>query len=129
MAPASTMNIPGILAKLEIAPVNSGACGAGWIEQPSGAELISLNPATGAEIARVRMAGSADYDRIVSEAAETFRQWRLVPAPKRGQIVREYSKTSASGAGFQPDSSLPPQEHQPGSGAGTAFSAARPIPL
>src|SRR2546430_408667 len=84
-----TMNISGILAKLEIDPVNSGACGSRWIEHPCGAELISLNPATGSEIARVRMADSADYDRIVSEAAETFRQWRLVPAPKRGQIVRE----------------------------------------
>ena len=83
------MNIGGILAKLEIEPVNSGACGAAWVERPSGGELISLNPATGAEIARVRMADSADYDRIVCEAAETFRQWRLVPAPKRGQIVRE----------------------------------------
>jgi aldehyde dehydrogenase (NAD+) len=89
MSVASAMNISGILAKLEIEPVNSGVCGAGWIERPSGGELISLNPATGAEIARVRMADSADYDRIVCEAAETFRQWRLVPAPKRGQIVRE----------------------------------------
>jgi NAD-dependent aldehyde dehydrogenases len=83
------MNIDSILAALEIDPVNSGACGAGWIERPSGGELISLNPASGAEIARVRMADSADYDRIVTDAAETFRQWRLAPAPKRGQMVRE----------------------------------------
>src|SRR5207249_8315798 len=42
-----------------------------------------------AEIARVWMAGPADYDHIAGEAAEVFQQWRLVPAPKRGQIVRE----------------------------------------
>src|SRR5882672_8915344 len=83
------INIADILASLEIEPVNSGACGASWIEHPSGGELVSLNPATESEIARVRMAGSDDYDRIVGEAAGTFQQWRLVPAPKRGEIVRE----------------------------------------
>src|SRR5260370_37869544 len=83
------INVDDILARLEIEPVNSGACGVSWIEHPSGGELVSLNPATGTEIARVQMAGSGDYDRIVGEAAETFRKWQLVPAPKRGQIVRE----------------------------------------
>ena len=82
-------NTADILASLEIEPVNSGACGASWIERPSGGELAATNPATGSEIARVRMAGSGDYDRIACEAAETFRQWQLVPAPKRGQLVRE----------------------------------------
>ncbi len=83
------MNIAGILDTLEIETVNSGACGADWIGRPSGDELCSLNPATGAEIARVRGAGPGDYDRIVSEAAETFLRWRMLPAPKRGEIVRE----------------------------------------
>ena len=83
------MNIAGVLDTLEIEPVNSGACGADWIGRPSGDELCSLNPATGAEIARVRGAGPGDYDRIVSEAAETFLRWRMLPAPKRGEIVRE----------------------------------------
>jgi len=83
------MNSAGILARLEIEPVNSGACGMDWIASPSGGEIPSLNPATGAEIARVRMAGPDDCARIVGEAAVTFRRWRLVPAPKRGEIVRE----------------------------------------
>jgi aldehyde dehydrogenase (NAD+) len=82
-------NVADILARLGIERVNSGACGASWIEQPSGGELVSVNPATGLEIARVQMAGVEDYDRIVREAADTFRKWQLVPAPKRGQIVRE----------------------------------------
>ena len=83
------IKVADILATLEIEPVNSGACGASWIEQPSGGELVSLNPATGSEIASVRMTGAEDYDRIVREAADTFQRWQLVPAPKRGQIVRE----------------------------------------
>ncbi len=83
------MKVSDILANLEIEPVNSGACGTGWIEKPAGCELASINPATGAEIARVASAGPTDYDRIVSDAAETFLRWRMLPAPKRGEIVRE----------------------------------------
>ena len=83
------MNTADILARLEIEPVNSGACGSCWIEQPAGDEICSLNPATGAPIARVRMAGPQDYDKIANDAAEVFQRWRLVPAPQRGQIVRQ----------------------------------------
>ena len=83
------MNLSDILTRLEIEPVNSGAWGAAPNDHPSGEELISLNPATGKEIARVRMAGLDDYNQIAGEATEVFRRWRLVPAPKRGQIVRE----------------------------------------
>lgn len=78
-----------ILPSLEIEPLNSGACGADWIDRPSGGELASLNPATGGVIARVTMAGVSDYERIVAEASASFAKWRLVPAPERGRIVRE----------------------------------------
>src|SRR5215467_14243764 len=61
------VKIADILTRLEIEPVNSGACGAEWIDKASGDEIPSLNPATGGEIARVRMSGAGDYDRIVGE--------------------------------------------------------------
>ena len=77
------MNVADILARLEIEPVNSGACGARWVECPSGGELSSFNPATGSDIAKVRMAGAQDYDRIVNEAARTFLDWRLARGPRR----------------------------------------------
>src|SRR6266478_5838417 len=83
------MTVDAILNSLGIEPLNSGACGAEWIEHPSGKALISVNPATGIEIARVLSTGPADYDRIVNDAAETFLRWRMLPAPKRGEIVRE----------------------------------------
>lgn len=78
-----------IPAALAIEPLNSGACGAQWIERPAGGELESINPATGDVIARVAMAGADDYERIVADSADTFRKWRLLPAPERGPIVRE----------------------------------------
>lgn len=78
-----------VLEELGIEPINSGACGAGWIERPSGAELSSLNPATGAPIARILQASLADYERVAGEAQAAFEKWRAWPAPKRGEVVRQ----------------------------------------
>lgn len=78
-----------VLERLEIEPVNSGACYGDWIPNPSGGELASVNPADGSVIARVRMAGREDYERVAEAAAHAFLEWRMVPAPKRGEIVRE----------------------------------------
>src|SRR5579862_8235840 len=83
------MNRSDVFEALELEPLNSGVCGANWIGYPSGGEIVSLNPATGAELGRVAAAGADDYDRVVSESIAVFQKWRLVPAPKRGQIVRE----------------------------------------
>jgi aldehyde dehydrogenase (NAD+) len=81
--------IPDILEKLHIEPVNSGVCYGDWIPDPSGGELESLNPSTGAPLAKVKMAGPADYEYVMARAGEAFLDWRMVPAPKRGEIVRE----------------------------------------
>ena len=83
------MNVAHILNKLEIEPVNSGASWGPWILQPGGGELDSLNPADGSKIATVRMAGERDYEEIVERSRAAFRTWSRVPAPKRGEIVRE----------------------------------------
>jgi aldehyde dehydrogenase (NAD+) len=81
--------IVDILETLHIEPLNSGACYGDWIANPSGAELTSNNPATDEPLAKVKMAGAADYERVVSRASEAFLDWRMMPAPKRGDIVRE----------------------------------------
>jgi aldehyde dehydrogenase (NAD+) len=78
-----------VLERLEIESVNSGACWGEWIPNPAGGELVSINPATGEEIAKVRMAGPQDYQEIMRHAADAFSEWRMQPAPRRGQIVRE----------------------------------------
>jgi aldehyde dehydrogenase (NAD+) len=81
--------IPEILEKLHIEPLNSGACYGDWIAIPSGSELESINPATGEPLAKVQMAGPQDYECVVARAEEAFLDWRMIPAPKRGEIVRE----------------------------------------
>jgi len=80
-----------LLEKLHLKDVNPGACTGpdGWIEDPSGKELVSYNPATGEPIAKIIQATAATYEAVVSQAAETFHTWQSVPAPKRGQVVRD----------------------------------------
>jgi aldehyde dehydrogenase (NAD+) len=66
--PTANASIREIFERLEIEPVNSGACYGAWIPSPAGDELASVNPATGETLARVRMAGVADYDCVVERA-------------------------------------------------------------
>ena len=82
-------SIPEIFEKLHIEPLNSGACHSDWIANPSGGEMESINPATGEPLARVKMAAPADYETVMARASQAFLDWRMVPAPQRGQIVRE----------------------------------------
>ncbi len=80
-----------ILAKLGLKEVNPGACVGPdrWIEDPRGERLVSYNPTTNEPIAGVIMATAATYDQVVEEAVQAFQEWRMVPAPKRGEVVRE----------------------------------------
>ena len=77
------------LGRLGIDEVNSGACYGRWIDAPQGGEAVSSTPIDGSGLARVQLAAEEDYDEVVWHAAETFRKWRMEPAPRRGQIVRE----------------------------------------
>ena len=52
-------------------------------------EVVSYNPATGAELGRLPLASIADYEAVISKASATFERWRMLPAPQRGEIVRQ----------------------------------------
>ena len=83
------METKALLTRLGLEPTNSGGKGIAWVEPAAGEEIVSTNPATGEVLARVRGVSEGEYDRIVDEAAATFKRWRAVPAPKRGEIVRQ----------------------------------------
>jgi len=87
--PTTSRSIPETLERLHLEPLNSGACWGEWIARPAGGELASLNPATGETLARVQMAGAADYETVMAHAVAAFGEWRMIPAPQRGSIVRE----------------------------------------
>jgi aldehyde dehydrogenase (NAD+) len=80
-----------ILDELGLQAVNAGACAGPdrWISDPAGQTLTSFNPTTGAAIAAVTLATPATYDCVAAAAADRFRSWREVPAPKRGDVVRD----------------------------------------
>lgn len=80
-----------LLEKLNIQPVNAGACTGpqGWLMDPAGRELVSYNPATGEALASVIQATPQTYESVASAAQRAFLGWRSVPAPKRGEVVRD----------------------------------------
>ncbi|MCY4021331.1 MAG: aldehyde dehydrogenase family protein [Chloroflexi bacterium] len=80
-----------ILERLGISEVNAGVCCGvdNWIHDPQGAELQSINPANNEVIATVVQATAQNYDQAVSAAQGGFDQWRALPAPKRGELIRD----------------------------------------
>lgn len=78
-----------ILKELDIRDINSGVFAGGWIEAPSGGELVSYSPIDGKPIARILTASQAELELTVEAAHETFQRWRMAPAPARGEIVRQ----------------------------------------
>ncbi|MEO8339836.1 MAG: aldehyde dehydrogenase family protein [Nitrospirota bacterium] len=79
-----------ILKGLGLSGVNvGGSTGAHWWASGKHTSLLeSVNPATGDTIAQIRACSGDDYEHIVQESMAAFQQWRLVPAPKRGEFVR-----------------------------------------
>lgn len=77
------------LKDLGIKEINSGTCDGTWIENPSGGDLTSINPTTQEIIATIKRAGAGDCEQIVSCSQTAFKIWRMTPAPKRGEIVRQ----------------------------------------
>jgi aldehyde dehydrogenase (NAD+) len=78
------------LKMLGIKEKNFGAStGLKWFETTGQGELKITSPATNEFIASVYQASEADYDRIIQQAQEAFKEWRQVPAPRRGEIVRQ----------------------------------------
>jgi aldehyde dehydrogenase (NAD+) len=85
-----TVRPASLLEKLGLREVNCGACGNGhWINDRDGSELISDDPTTHEPLARVIQATPASYDVIVRQAQNAFMEWRLRPAPKRGELIRD----------------------------------------
>lgn len=56
----------------------------------NGAEIESYSPTNGKFIAGVGTADAANYEAAMSANVEAFRHWRNVPAPQRGEIVRQF---------------------------------------
>jgi len=88
MTDQTPTTVSEILASLSIEADNPGAFDGAWI-QTSGPSIVSVNPATGEELGRVRSAQAEDYERCATTAQAAFQEWRTWTAPARGEIVRQ----------------------------------------
>jgi len=77
------------LKALGIKDENLGtAIGSQWLES-KGEYIESISPVDGQVIAKVQMADSETYEQVVAAAQEAFSSWRKLPAPQRGEIIRQ----------------------------------------
>jgi aldehyde dehydrogenase (NAD+) len=83
------MNIQGILGELGIAAVNPGTS-TGQNHFGKGAVLESHSPVDGNLIGKVTTTTREEYEQVLSAAQEAFKTWRTMPAPQRGEIVRQF---------------------------------------
>jgi L-aminoadipate-semialdehyde dehydrogenase len=86
-----TIKTNEILHTLGIETVNPGATTGGtdgWLTTRGG-ELVSYSPIDGQPIARVALAEANDYDTLMAKAVAAFASFKMMPAPKRGEMVRE----------------------------------------
>src|SRR5690606_6860966 len=67
---------------------NGASTGGHWFNT-RGERIDSVSPVDGTVIASVKAASEADYEAIILKAQEAFLEWRTVPAPLRGEVVRQ----------------------------------------
>jgi len=66
--------------------------GGEWVDAASGDTFESLSPATGELIGTFPKSGPEDVERAVAAAKVAYEEWRLVPAPKRGEILFRFGR-------------------------------------
>src|SRR5688500_2016823 len=62
------------------------------LSKHAGSDLACRSPIDGAQIAVLRVDSAAEVQAKVGAAAEAFRAWREVPAPRRGELVRLFGE-------------------------------------
>jgi len=65
--------------------------GGEWVDSASGETFESVNPASGDTIGTFPRSTPEDVDRAVAAAKAAYEDWRLVPAPKRGEILYRFA--------------------------------------
>ncbi|WP_234571402.1 L-piperidine-6-carboxylate dehydrogenase [Rhodohalobacter sp. 614A] len=78
------------LSTLGIEHENSGtSTGQEFFKDNSSEKITSYTPSDGSEIATVYETTNSEYELVVKKSQEAFKEWRMMPAPQRGEIVRQ----------------------------------------
>ncbi|WP_353163836.1 L-piperidine-6-carboxylate dehydrogenase [Empedobacter brevis] len=77
------------LNELGISSENFGtSTGDTWFGK--GEEFSSYSPVDGKLIGKVKASTKEDYEDVIKKAEVAFKEWRMIPAPKRGEIIRQF---------------------------------------
>jgi aldehyde dehydrogenase (NAD+) len=86
-------NINQVLKQLGIKKLNESVCtGINWISAVGSKNIDVYSPVDGKKIASVISAKDTEYEAVLKRAGDAFRVWRKIPAPQRGEIVRQYGE-------------------------------------
>jgi len=88
-AVATDFGIQEALSKLGVKDINEGTS-TGSNNFSNGEIIESYSPVDGKLIGKVKTTTRADYDKVMDDATAAFKTWRDVPAPQRGEIVRQF---------------------------------------
>ena len=80
-----------ILKTLGLEAVNAGTS-TGLKFMGSGEVISSYSPVDGKHIADVKSTTKEEYEQVILTAQKAYQEWRLMPAPKRGEIVRQFGE-------------------------------------
>ncbi len=86
---ADKFGMQGALEELGLKEINEGTS-TGSNNFSSGDVLESFSPVDGKLIGKVKCSSAEDYERVIVSAINAFKSWRTVPAPKRGEVVRQF---------------------------------------
>lgn len=90
-AVATDFGIEKALKQLGIKDINEGTS-TGSNNFSKGDILESYSPVDGQLIGKVKTTTKADYDKVMDAATTAFKTWRTMPAPQRGEIVRQFGE-------------------------------------
>src|SRR3989338_195713 len=80
-----------ILQQWHIADLNPGVCVGPdqWLQSKQTPAVTSYNPTNEQALAAVQGCSESELEQLIASAQAAFHTWRRVPAPKRGEVVRQ----------------------------------------
>jgi aldehyde dehydrogenase (NAD+) len=78
-----------VLTRLGLGATNPGAWSGAALTGEHDGIVESFDPSDGSVLGAVELATLGQYEAVVAEAARAFKEWRMLPAPHRGEIVRQ----------------------------------------
>ncbi|NVJ89409.1 MAG: aldehyde dehydrogenase family protein [Flavobacteriaceae bacterium] len=79
------------LQNLGVKDINNGSS-TGKNNFSNGEIIESFSPVDGKLIGKVKATSKEDYEKVMQSASESFKTWRTIPAPQRGEIVRQFGE-------------------------------------